>query len=172
MALLPILTAPDPRLKKVARPVEDVNRSIRQQITDLLESMYDAQGIGLAATQCGLDARLVVVDFPETPEGPGRLLKMVNPEIIWISPEWKKDQEGCLSVPGFAEEVDRPQAVAVRYWDENNRPQELAAEGYFAKCLQHELDHLNGVLYVDHLSSLKRSRILKKLILNKKAQDS
>lgn len=162
MALLPILVAPHPVLKQKAKPVAKVDARVATLMDDMLETMYDAQGIGLAAPQIGVLDRVIVVDVHEKDE-PSRPLKMANPEIVWASDEQVPCEEGCLSVPEQYAEVTRPKAVRVRYLDQQNEIRELEAEGMLATCIQHEIDHLNGVLFVDHLSMLKRSMILRKL---------
>jgi peptide deformylase len=163
MARLTILTAPDPRLKLVAQPVTAVNDAVRRLMDDMVETMYAARGIGLAATQVGVAQRVVVMDLSDVPEAPKQPLKMANPEILWTSDQDSSYQEGCLSVPGVFENVTRPDACKVRYLDEQNEVRELNATGLLATCIQHEIDHLNGTLFVDHLSNLKRNMIIKKL---------
>ncbi|HYG86489.1 MAG TPA: peptide deformylase [Azospirillum sp.] len=162
MALLPILVAPHPVLKQKAKPVAKVDARIAKLMDDMLETMYDAKGIGLAAPQVGVLERIIVVDVHEKDE-PSNPLKMANPEIVWASDELVPCEEGCLSVPEQYAEVTRPKAVRVRYLDQQNEIRELEAEGMLATCIQHEIDHLNGVLFVDHLSMLKRNMILRKL---------
>jgi peptide deformylase len=163
MARLTILTAPDPRLKLVAQPVTAVDDTVRRLMDDMVETMYAARGIGLAATQVGVAQRVVVMDLSDVPEAPKQPLKMANPEILWTSDQDSSYQEGCLSVPGVFENVTRPDACKVRYLDEQNEVLELNATGLLATCIQHEIDHLNGTLFVDHLSNLKRNMIIKKL---------
>jgi peptide deformylase len=170
MALLPILTAPDPRLKKKAQPVEKVDDGIRQLMADMLETMYAAPGIGLAAPQVGVGQRVLVLDVAREGEPPNPL-KIVNPEIVWASDDDAAYEEGCLSVPEHYAEVVRPRAVKVRYLDEAGAQREIEAEGLLATCLQHEIDHLDGVLFIDHLSALKRNMILRKLLKEKKAAE-
>lgn len=166
MAMLPIITAPDPRLKAVSAPVERVDDALRQLMDDMLETMYAAPGIGLAAIQVGVAKRVLVIDIEGDAENP-RPHYFVNPEIIWESEELATYNEGCLSVPEQYAEVDRPAEVKVRYLDYHGQPQEQHFTGLMATCLQHEMDHLEGVLFIDHLSNLKRNMILRKL---KKAQ--
>lgn len=160
MAILNILEFPDPRLRTIAKPVAQVDDQIRSLIDDMLETMYDAPGIGLAATQVNQHIRLVVMDLSEDKSEP---LVFINPEFEVLTDETDLYQEGCLSVPGFYEDVQRPQKVKIRALDRNGEPFELLAEGLLAVCIQHECDHLNGKLFVDYLSSLKRDRIKKKL---------
>ncbi|MCB1877453.1 MAG: peptide deformylase [Chromatiales bacterium] len=159
MAQLEILHFPDPRLRDHAKPVERVDDSLRKLVDDMFETMYDAPGIGLAATQVGVAKRLVVIDISEERDQP---LCLINPEITYKEGSETMD-EGCLSVPGVYESVTRSEKIRVRYLDRNGHPQEQEAEGLLAVCIQHELDHLDGKLFVDYLSSLKRQRIRKKL---------
>lgn len=160
MAILNILEFPDPRLRTIAKAVERVDDDLRQLIDDMFETMYDAPGIGLAATQVNVHKRLVVMDLSEDKNEP---LVFINPEFESLTDEVDQYQEGCLSVPGFYENVDRPQKVKIKALDRDGQPFELIAEGLLAVCIQHECDHLNGKLFVDYLSSLKRDRIKKKL---------
>jgi peptide deformylase len=167
MASLPILIAPDPRLKRAAATVERVDGEVRQLMDDLLETMYGANGIGLAAPQVGVPKRVLVVDIapPETPAQP---LRLANPEILWHSEDAVSGEEGCLSLPDQYAEVDRPSRVRLRYLDHENEIRELEADGLLAKCIQHEIDHLDGVLFVDYVSAVKRNIILRKLSKAKK----
>lgn len=160
MAILNILEFPDPRLRTIAKPVEVVDDDIRQLIDDMFETMYDAPGIGLAATQVNVHKRVVVMDLSEDRSEPR---VFINPEFEFLTDEMDKYQEGCLSVPGFYENVDRPQKVKIQALGRDGQPFELIAEGLLAVCIQHECDHLNGKLFVDYLSTLKRDRIKKKL---------
>ncbi len=168
MALLPIITAPDPRLKKVCKPVEAVDDEIRQLMDDMLETMYNAPGIGLAAPQVGVLKRVIVVDVSgdEEPKAP---LFIANPELVWVSDDDAKYEEGCLSLPEYYGDVVRPAAIKLRYLDHENEIRELSADGLLATCIQHEMDHLEGILFVDHLTALKRNMILRKLLKAKKA---
>jgi peptide deformylase len=168
MALLPILTAPDPELKKISQPVKQVDASIRKLMDDMLETMYHAPGIGLAAPQVGVLKRVIVLDLAREGEEP-QPLRIANPEVVWVSDDDATYNEGCLSVPEHYADVVRPAACRVRYLDHDNQQQEIAAEGLLATCLQHEIDHLDGVLFIDHLTSLKRNIILRKLLKAKKA---
>jgi len=170
MALLPILTAPDPRLKKKAKPVAAVDDGVRQLMADMLETMYAAPGVGLAAPQVGVSQRVIVLDVAREGE-PLAPMKLANPEIVWASEDDAAYEEGCLSVPEHYAEVVRPRAVKVRYLDETGAPREIEAEGLLATCLQHEIDHLDGILFLDHLSALKRNMILRKLLKEKKAAE-
>jgi peptide deformylase len=161
MALLTILKYPDPRLHTVARPVTVVDDRIRSIVRQLADTMYDAPGIGLAATQCDIHERIVVVDVSESMN---ELRVFINPEIIQTSLDSKRWEEGCLSVPGVFDEVERPDRVTVRALDEFGQPFTVEADGLLAVCLQHELDHLNGRVFVQHLSRLKQTRIRGKLL--------
>lgn len=165
---LEILIAPDPRLKETALPVEKVDDPIRKLMDKLLELMYAERGIGLAASQLGVRKRVIVIDLGERNGIPFQPLLMANPELLWASPTLQTTQEGCLSVPGHFADVKRPLNVRVSYIDENNQKQILEADGLLADCIQHEIDHLNGVLFIEHLSFLKRNLILNKLIKEKK----
>ena len=170
MALLPLLTAPDPRLKKKSLPVATVDADVRRLMDDMLETMYAAPGIGLAAPQVGSLKRVVVLDIDreETKTGP---LFMANPEIVEASDEDVIYEEGCLSVPDHYSDVARPAKVKVRYLDRDSKTQELACEGLLATCVQHEIDHLDGILFIDHISSLKRNMILRKLLKARKEKE-
>ncbi|MBL1146296.1 MAG: peptide deformylase [Pseudomonadota bacterium] len=167
MTILKIYTAPDPVLKRVASPVDKVDDALRRQMDDMLETMYDDDGIGLAAPQVGISNRVLVIDL-EQKDGAGlgkkgNPLYFVNPEITWFSEEHAVYNEGCLSVPEMYAEVERPAKIRVKYLDYNGKEQELEADGLLATCLQHEVDHLDGILFIDHLSALKRNIILRKL---------
>ena len=162
MALLPIITAPDPRLKKKCEPVEQVDEEIRTLMDDMLETMYAAPGIGLAAPQVGVTKRVLVLDVAKDEDDPEPLC-MANPEITWASEEKNVYEEGCLSVPEQYADVKRPKKVRVRFLDKNNETQEIEADDLLATCVQHEMDHLEGVLFVDYLSSIKRGMILRKV---------
>lgn len=167
MASLPILVAPDPLLKRPAKPVERVDAEVRRLMDDMLESMYAANGIGLAAPQVGVPKRVIVVDI-SSPEEPNAPMRLANPEILWHSDEAVLGEEGCLSLPDQYADVKRPSQVRVRYLDQNNEIREIEADGLLAKCIQHEIDHLDGVLFVDHISAVKRNIILRKLSKAKK----
>ncbi|HYD32284.1 MAG TPA: peptide deformylase [Azospirillaceae bacterium] len=169
MALLPILVAPDPCLKQKAKPVERVDDRIVRLMDDMLETMYVAPGIGLAAPQVGVLERVIVIDLSDKNE-PRQPLRMVNPEILWASEEEAVYNEGCLSLPEHYADVARPARVRVRYLDVRNEIREIEADGLLATCIQHEIDHLQGTLFVDHISSLKRNMILRKLQKSKKQQ--
>jgi peptide deformylase len=162
MALLPIITAPDSRLKLVAKPVTAVDDQVRRLMDDMLETMYTAPGIGLAAPQVGVARRILVVDIAREGEPP-QPLKIANPEILWRSEELATYNEGCLSLPEHYADVERPARIRLRYLDYQNEIREVEMEGLLATCVQHEMDHLDGVLFVDHISPLKRNIILRKL---------
>lgn len=167
MAILTILEFPDPRLRTIAQPVEQVDEELRTLIDDMFETMYEAPGIGLAATQVNVHKRVVVMDLSEDKSEPR---VFINPELEVLCDETDKYQEGCLSVPGFYEDVDRPLKVKVTALDRDGQSFELIAEGLLAVCIQHECDHLNGKLFVDYLSNLKRDRIKKKLEKQQRTQ--
>jgi peptide deformylase len=167
MAIREILIAPDPRLKVKARRVNKVDAKIRTLMDDMLETMYAAPGIGLAAPQVGEAVQVIVIDVAREGE-PRQPLCMANPEIVWASDERVPAEEGCLSLPDQFAEVTRPAEVKVRYLDHENEIREIHAKGLLAVCVQHEMDHLQGVLFVDHISSLRRSMILRKLAKSQK----
>jgi peptide deformylase len=169
MALLPIITAPDPRLKLKAKPVKAVDAEMRRLMDDMLETMYAAPGIGLAAPQVGVARRVLVVDVARDGE-PKRAMRIANPEILWCSEELATYNEGCLSLPEHYADVSRPAKIRLRYLDHENEIREIDVEGLLATCIQHEMDHLEGVLFVDHLSALKRNIILRKLSKLKRQQ--
>ena len=167
MALLPIITAPDPRLKTVASRIHAADDDIRRLMDDMLETMYAAPGVGLAAPQVGISKRVIVVDAARTGDAP-EPMQMANPEIIEASSERSTVEEGCLSLPEHFAEVKRPERVRVRYLDRENEIREQEMDGFLATCVQHEIDHLDGVLFVDHISGLKRGMIMRKLTKLKK----
>jgi len=167
MAVLPILVAPDPVLKKKAVAVAAVDQRVVTLLNDMLETMYVAPGIGLAAPQVGVSERIIVLDIAKADQ-PRAPLRMVNPEILWASDERNTYEEGCLSVPEQYAKVVRPKQVRVRYLDETGAPREIDADGLLATVVQHEIDHLDGVLFVDHLSSLKRHMLLRRLAKTRK----
>ncbi len=160
MAKLEILEYPDPRLRKIAKPVDAVTDEIRILIDDMFETMYDAPGIGLAATQVDRHIQLIVMDLSEDRSEPH---VFINPKVTVLEGDPEKMQEGCLSVPGFYEDVERIEHVRIEALDRDGKPFEFEARGLLAVCIQHEMDHLNGKLFVDYLSALKRNRIKKKL---------
>ena len=161
MALLPILCYPDPRLHTVAKPVSNVDARIRQLAKDMLETMYEASGIGLAATQVNVHERMIVVDVSKERDQP---MVLINPELVWISPGKHLNEEGCLSVPGIYDGVERFDAVHVRALDENGNSRVIEADQLLAVCVQHEMDHLMGKVFVEYLSPLKRNRIKTKML--------
>ncbi|HUE78136.1 MAG TPA: peptide deformylase [Sphingomicrobium sp.] len=174
MAILPIVEVPDPRLRQISSPVETVDDGVRALIADMFETMYAAPGIGLAAIQVGVPKRILVIDLqePEVEDGPPvkdpRVF--INPEILQHSDEEVPYLEGCLSVPDQYAEVERPDHIRARWLDEHGQPHEEQLDGLLAVCLQHEMDHLEGILFIDHLSRLKREMVLKKLAKMRKEQ--
>jgi peptide deformylase len=166
MAKRDILIIPDKRLRLKSEPVGAIDKVVRALIDDMFETMYDAPGIGLAAIQIGVPARVITMDLAKKDE-PKAPQVFINPEVTWAADEMAAYEEGCLSIPEYYEEVERPNAVRVKFLDREGKPQELEAGGLLATCLQHEIDHINGVLFIDHISKLKRDMIVKKF---KKAQ--
>jgi peptide deformylase len=163
MTLRPILIHPDPRLKKVADPVAEVSKEIRKQADDMIETMYDAPGIGLAAPQIGILNRLLVMDAQRDPEAKPNPMVLINPEVIWESDEKNVYEEGCLSIPDQFAEVERPKMVRVRWLDLDGKTVEEEFDNLWATCVQHEIDHLNGTLFIDYLKPLKRQMITRKM---------
>jgi len=161
MALRDIIILPDKRLRSVSKPVVEISEDIRTLVADMFETMYKAPGIGLAAIQVGVPSRVIVMDLSKR-ETEAEPRVFINPEITWSSEETSPYEEGCLSIPDVHEDVERPSRVKIRYLDLEGKSQEADAEGLFATCIQHEVDHLNGVLFIDHISKLKRERIIKK----------
>ena len=174
MAIRPIVEVPDPRLREISKPIEVVDDEVRALVKDMFETMYDAPGIGLAAIQVGVPKRILVIDLQEPEEEEGEPVKnphvFINPEILEHSQQEVPYTEGCLSVPDQFAEVDRPDRIRARWLDLDGKVHEEEIEGLLATCLQHEMDHLNGVLFIDHLSRLKRDMILKKLAKQRKEQ--
>jgi peptide deformylase len=168
MAILPIFKIPDPVLRKKAKPVERVDAELRRLMDDMLLTMYDAPGIGLAAPQLGIGRRLIVMD-PAKDEAPKSPIIMVNPEILERSEEMRLHEEGCLSIPDVTAEIERPAKTRVRYIDRRGKKQEMELEGIWSTLVQHEIDHLNGVLFIDYLSRLKRDMIVRKFTKQKRA---
>jgi len=162
MSIRLILTAPDPRLKSVSEPVSRVDDEIRKLIDDMLESMYAADGVGLAAIQIGVPKRVLVMDLARK-DGKREPRAYINPKLLWTSEETTVVEEGCLSVPDVWEEVERPSRIRAEFLDHDGKLQTMEAEGLLATCLQHEMDHLNGILFIDHISKLKRSIALRKV---------
>jgi peptide deformylase len=167
MALREIVVAPDPILKAKAKPVDKVDDAVRRMMDDMLDTMYEAPGIGLAAPQIGVSQRVIVMDIAREDE-PKAPLCMVNPELVWVADEDASYEEGCLSVPEHYADVVRPAEIRVRYLDRDGKQQELLTGGLLATVIQHEMDHLDGVLFIDHLTSLKRNMILRKLLKSRK----
>ena len=161
MAVRDILIIPDKRLRLKSEAVKAVDKPLRALLNDMFETMYAAPGIGLAAVQIGVPRRVITIDLAKKDE-PKEPQVFINPEVIWASDEKATYEEGCLSIPEYYEEVERPKAVKVRFLDLDLKPQEIEAEGLLATCLQHEIDHTNGVLFIDHISKLKRDMVMKK----------
>ena len=161
MTVRDILIIPDKRLRLTSEAVKTVDASLRSLIDDMFETMYAAPGIGLAAIQIGVPKRVVIMDLAKKDE-PKQPQVFINPEVVWASDEKATYEEGCLSIPEYYEDVERPKAVKVKFLDAELRPQEIEAEGLTATCLQHEIDHINGVLFIDHISKLKRDMVMKK----------
>ena len=161
MAVRDIITLPDKRLRLKSEPVKAIDKDIRALIDDMFETMYAAPGIGLAAIQIAVPKRVVTMDLAKKDE-PAQPQVFINPEVVWSSDDKATYEEGCLSIPEYYEEVERPQSVRVKYLDRDGKAQEIEASGLLATCLQHEIDHINGVLFIDHISKLKRDMVLKK----------
>jgi peptide deformylase len=161
MALRDIIVLPDKRLRAVSEPVKRIDREVRALVDDMFETMYEAPGIGLAAIQVGVPRRVVTMDTAKN-EAPKDPRVFINPELVWKSDDQATYEEGCLSIPEFYEEVTRPSLVRVKYLDLDGKEQEIEANGLLATCLQHEIDHLNGILFIDYISKLKRDRVVKK----------
>ncbi len=161
MALRHIITLPDPKLRLISKPLERVDDSVRKLLDDMVDTMHEAPGIGLAAIQVAEALRMLVVDLAKKDEPPQPLF-FINPEIVWSADDRSVYEEGCLSIPEYYEEVERPASVRARFVDRNGKRQEILAEGLLATVLQHEIDHLDGVLFIDHISKLKRDRVTKK----------
>lgn len=162
MAIRPLVILPDAMLRQASAPVREITPDIRALADDMLETMYDAPGIGLAAIQIGEPLRLVTIDLSKKEDEPPAPMVFLNPEITWSSEELSVYEEGCLSIPEYYEEVERPAQVKVRYMDLDGQQKEIEADGLLATCLQHEIDHLNGVLFIDHISRLKRQLVTKR----------
>jgi peptide deformylase len=171
MAVHPIIEAPDPRLKAVSTDVEKVDGETRKLVADMLESMYAADGIGLAAIQIGVPKRVIVMDLDQK-DGKNNPQAYINPKITWASDEMTTFEEGCLSVPEMYEEVERPARIKAEYLDKDGVKHEIEADGMLATCLQHEMDHLEGILFIDHLSRLKRGIVLRKLEKARRLKDA
>ena len=167
MASLPILCYPDPRLHTVAKPVAQVDARIQRLVADMLQTMYEAQGIGLAATQVDVHERLIVIDVSEDRDSP---MVLINPRVLWVSEQTHVNEEGCLSVPGIYDSVVRHDAIRIEALDEKGQRREVQAQGLLAVCIQHEMDHLLGKVFVEYLSPLKRNRIKTKLVKAKREE--
>ena len=163
MALRHIITLPDPKLRLISKPLERVDDSVRKLLDDMVETMHDAPGIGLAAIQVAEPLRMLVIDLAKKDE-PLQPLFFINPEVVWSADDRSAYEEGCLSIPEYYEEVERPASVRARFVDRDGKRQEIVAEGLLATVLQHEIDHLDGVLFIDHISKLKRDRVTKKFV--------
>ncbi len=161
MTIRPLVILPDARLRAVSEPVAEITDEIRRLADDMLETMYDAPGVGLAAIQIGVPKRVITMDVSKS-ETERQPMVLINPEILWTSEEKRAYEEGCLSIPEYYEEVERPDRVRFRYTNLQGETVEQEADGLMATCVQHEIDHLNGVLFIDHLSKLKRDRVVKK----------
>jgi peptide deformylase len=171
MALREIIILPDKRLRLVSEPAQAIDPELRRLVDDMFETMYEAPGIGLAAIQIGVPKRVIVMDLAKK-DDPKEPRVFVNPRVLWRSDEKNVYEEGCLSIPEFYEEVERPAKVRVKFLDANGAEQELEASGLMATCLQHEIDHLDGVLFIDHISKLKRDRVTKKFAKAAKRLDT
>ncbi|KEG21211.1 peptide deformylase [Bartonella bacilliformis] len=161
MPIKPLVILPDPILREISKPIEHIDSTIQKLADDMLETMYNAQGIGLAAIQIGIPLRMLVIDIvgPDIPKDP---LIVINPEILWLSNERNICKEGCLSIPGYSAKVERPKRLCIRYRNREGKQKEIEADNILATCLQHEIDHLNGCLFIDHLSKIKRNMVIRK----------
>jgi peptide deformylase len=171
MSLRPLVILPDAQLRLTSRPIKAIDKEVKTLIGDMFETMYAAPGIGLAAIQVGQPLRLVTIDLSKKTEEERKPLVLINPEIVWSSEEESVYEEGCLSIPEYYAEVTRPASVKVKYLDETGTDREIEADGLLATCLQHEIDHLNGVLFIDHISKLKRDRVVKKFTKDAKLRE-
>jgi peptide deformylase len=170
MAIRQILIIPEARLRQASEPVKAIDVATLKLMDEMVETMHHAPGIGLAAIQVGVAQRIVVIDLAKKDE-PSQVQYFVNPEIVWSSEEKSVYEEGCLSIPEYYEEVERPARIRARYLDRQGKPQEIEADGLLATALQHEIDHLNGVLFIDHISKLKRDRVIKKFVKQAKQKE-
>ena len=168
MPLKNIITVPDPLLKSISKPVDNINDEIKILINDMFETMYNAPGVGLAAVQIGIPLRVVVIDISKEDERKPHFF--INPNIVWRSDKTSIYEEGCLSIPNQFAEIERPESCRVEYLDLNNKKKEIEASGLLSTCIQHEIDHLNGVLFIDYLSKLKKNMIIKKVTKNNKSE--
>ena len=172
MAKLPIVTLPDPILRKASEPIARVDAGVRKPADDMLETMYAAPGVGLAAVQVGEPRRLIVLDTAKGDDEPPQPLVMINPQIVSLGAEMRKHEEGCLSIPDVRVEIERPATLVVRFLDRDGKPQQIEAEGLLATAIQHEIDHLNGKLIIDFLSRLKRDIIVRKFKKQAKTEET
>ncbi len=170
MAVRPLVIVPDAQLRLISNPVAGADRELRMLVDDMFATMYDAPGIGLAAIQIGVPRRIVTIDLARKEEA-AQPLVLINPEIVWSSEERREMEEGCLSIPDYYETVERPDRIRVQYQDVDLKSKILEADGILATCIQHEVDHLNGVLFIDYLSKLKRDRVLKKFAKQAKLKE-
>ena len=168
MPLKNIITVPDPLLKSISKPVDKINDEIKILINDMFDTMYNAPGVGLAAVQIGIPLRVVVIDISKEDERKPHFF--INPNIVWLSDKTSIYEEGCLSIPNQFAEIERPESCRVEYLDLNNKKKEIEASGLLSTCIQHEIDHLNGVLFIDYLSKLKKNMIIKKVTKNNKSE--
>ncbi|WP_284178094.1 peptide deformylase [Rhabdaerophilum sp. SD176] len=170
MAVRPLVIVPDAQLRLISNPVAEADRELRLLVDDMFATMYDAPGIGLAAIQIGVPRRVITIDLARKEEA-AQPLVLINPEIVWSSEERREMEEGCLSIPEYYETVERPDRIRVQYQDADLKPKILEADGLLATCIQHEVDHLNGVLFIDYLSKLKRDRVLRKFAKQAKLKE-
>ncbi|WP_208433730.1 peptide deformylase [Bartonella taylorii] len=161
MPIKPLITLPDPILREVSKPVEHIDSTLQKLADDMLDTMYNAQGVGLAAIQIGIPLRMLVIDVSRDDISKNPLV-VINPEILWLSDERNTYKEGCLSIPEYYAEVERPKRLCVRYQDRQGKQTEIEADDLLATCLQHEIDHLNGCLFIDHISKIKRDMVIRK----------
>ena len=168
MSLKNIITVPNPLLKSISKPVDKINNDIKSLIDDMFETMYHAPGIGLAAVQIGIPLRIIVIDISKGDEK--KPLFFINPNIVWHSDKTSTYEEGCLSIPNQFAEIERPESCRVEYLDLNNKKKEIKVSGLLSTCIQHEIDHLNGILFIDYLSKLKKNMIIKKVTKNIKSE--
>lgn len=171
MSIRPLVILPDPILREVSKPVEHIDEALQKLADDMLETMYRAQGVGLAAIQIGMPLRMLVIDVSRNDEQKNPLV-IINPEILWLSEERNTHKEGCLSIPEYYAEVERPKRLRVRYQDREGKQTEIEADNLLAICLQHEIDHLNGRLFIDHISKIKRDMVIRKFKKRAKEKDT
>lgn len=171
MTIRPLVIIPDQQLRLISQPVPGADRDVRQLVDDMFATMYDAPGIGLAAIQIGVPRRVVTIDCARK-DDKAEPMVLINPEITWRSEDLREMEEGCLSIPEYYESVERPDRIRVKFHDVDFKPHEIEADGILATCIQHEIDHLNGVLFIDYLSKLKRDRVMKKFTKQAKQRES